>query len=169
MRTPKLETTPERSRIMSKIRGTGNKTEVMLQKALWHRGIRYRKNYKKIPGSPDIAITKYRIAVFIDGEFWHGYDWQNKRNTINSNRDFWIAKIERNMERDLEVNQKLREMDWFVLRLWEKDVKKDMENCINKIHDAIFYQKELIKLLRENLNETWELEDFDYFDFDIYS
>jgi len=159
--------TPERSRTMSRIRSTGGKTEVMLAKALWHRGIRYRRNYRKIIGTPDIAITKYKVAVFIDGEFWHGYDWEKRKQTIKSNRDYWLPKIERNMMRDLEVNEALRSSGWFVVRFWEKEIKKDMEHCLNKIQDAIFYQRELLPLLKAGLNEDQEeLDDFYWEDFD---
>ena len=144
-----LETTPQRSKVMSRIRSSGGKGETRLQKSLWHRNMRYRKNFNKIPGSPDIALTKYRIAIFVDGEFWHGYEW-NKRKAkgFKNNADYWIAKIERNIQRDKDINQKLQEMDWLVLRFWEKEVLKNLDNCILKIEAAILYriyEKELYK------------------------
>ncbi len=105
----------------------------MLAKALWHRGVRYRLNYKALPGSPDIAITKFRIAVFVDGEFWHGFDWDNRKAKLKSNRDYWIAKIEENIDRDYRNNALLEDMGWIVLHFWEKDVLKNLENCIEKI------------------------------------
>lgn len=128
-----------RSKMMSKIRATGGKAETILAKALWHKGVRYFKNYKRIFGKPDIAITKYKIAVFVDGEFWHGYDWENqKKNRIRTNRDYCIPKIEKNIERDRIVNKKLTEEGWIVLRFWEKhDVLKDLDSCIQKIIKAI--------------------------------
>lgn len=90
--------TPEqRSRTMSHIKGKDTSIEVILRKALWHKGIRYRKNYKKLPGTPDIAITKYRIAIFCDSEFFHGYNWEVKKQKLGHNREYWIKKIERNM------------------------------------------------------------------------
>lgn len=128
-----------RSQMMSKIKSTGGKAETLLAKTLWHNGIRYYKNYKELPGKPDIAITKYKIAVFVDGEFWHGYDWKNqKKKRIHTNRDYWIPKIERNMERDKEVNQKLHDMGWCVLRFWEKhEVMKDLTLCVEKVKEVI--------------------------------
>lgn len=92
MKHQKLITTPEISKRMSHVRLKKGIAETNLSKSLWHQGIRYRRNYKKLPGSPDIAITKYKIAVFIDGEFWHGYDWENRKNRSVSNRDYWIEK-----------------------------------------------------------------------------
>lgn len=112
---------------MSKVHYTEGKDEVIIRKILWKNGIHYRKNYKDLPGKPDIALTKYKIAVFIDGEFWHGYDWENYKQHIKSNRDYWIPKIERNMKRDQEVNTKLKEMGWTVLRFWSKQVLKNPE------------------------------------------
>ncbi|MDM8214492.1 very short patch repair endonuclease [Enterococcus hirae] len=132
--------TPEyRSKMMSKIRSTGGKTETKLAKALWHCGIRYFRNYKKLPGKPDIAITKYKIAIFVDGEFWHGYDWENeKRKRLHNNREYWINKIEKNMQRDVEVNKSLRQMGWIVLRFWEKhELQKNFNKCVSLILQTI--------------------------------
>lgn len=112
---------------MSKVHSTEGKDEVIIRKILWKNGIHYRKNYKDLPGKPDIALTKYKVAVFIDGEFWHGYDWENCKKHIKSNRDYWVPKIERNMKRDQEVNAKLKEMGWTVLRFWSKQVLKNPE------------------------------------------
>jgi DNA mismatch endonuclease (patch repair protein) len=130
-------TTEERSNLMKKIRSKDTKAEVTLAKELWKRGIRYRKNYGLLPGKPDIAITKYRIAVFVDGEFWHGYNWETKKKRIKANRDYWIKKIERNMERDQETNTKLEKSGWVVLRFWETEVKKDLEGCVQVVEQAI--------------------------------
>lgn len=112
---------------MSKVHTVDGKDEVIIRKMLWKNGIRYRKNYKELPGRPDIAITRYKIAVFIDGEFWHGYDWENYQKYIKSNRDYWIPKIERNMKHDQEVNAQLEAMGWTVLRFWSKQVLKNPE------------------------------------------
>ena len=112
---------------MSRVHSTGWKDEVILRKMLWHKGIRYRTNYKKLPGKPDIAITKYKIAVFIDGEFWHGYEWEKHKPRIKRNREYWIHKIEYNIEHDKEVNEKLRADGWIVLRFWSKKVLKNPE------------------------------------------
>jgi DNA mismatch endonuclease (patch repair protein) len=123
----------KRSYTMSRIRGKSTSIEVALQKALWHRGVRYRKNYAKVPGSPDIAIVKHRIAVFCDGEFWHGRDWARKKDSFRSNRDFWVAKIERNMARDLLRNQELAQLGWHVLRFWESEIKSDAGACADAV------------------------------------
>ena len=123
---------------MSRIRSKETAIETKLRKALWHEGIRYRKHYKLLPGKPDIAITKYRIAIFCDGEFWHGKDWELKKTKIQSNREYWIAKIERNMSRDDEVNNQLKNMGWTVLRFWDKDIKKNLASCVDEVKETIF-------------------------------
>ena len=122
---------------MSRIRSKDTKAEVRLRKALWARGYRYRKNVKSLPGSPDIAIKKYKVAVFIDGEFWHGYNWEEKQYSIKRNRAYWIPKIERNMERDRENTRKLQEKGWLVLRFWEQRLKKEFNVCLALITEAI--------------------------------
>ncbi len=115
----------------------------MLRKTLWVKGYRYRKNYSKLPGKPDIALTKYKIAIFCDSEFFHGKDWDILRTRLEtgSNGDYWINKIVRNMERDEEANRKLRNMGWRILRFWGKYIKKDAESCINVIEEMIFEVK----------------------------
>lgn len=126
-------TTKKRSKIMSKIRGKDTIPEVRFRKMLWHKGYRYRKNYKKLIGKPDIALNKYKTVVFIDGEFWHGFNWEKRKNDIKSNRGFWIPKIERNMQRDREVNAVLKEQGYTVFRFWQKEIKKDLENCVMQV------------------------------------
>lgn len=126
-------TTKERSQLMSKIRGKDTKPEITLRKALWAQGIRYRKNYKKLNGNPDIYIPRARLAIFIDGEFWHGHNWKEKKLKIKSNRDYWIPKIERNMARDTDNNRQLEYRGITVLRFWEHEIKKDLEGCIQKV------------------------------------
>ncbi len=126
-------TTKKRSRMMSKIRGKDSKPEVKFRKALWHLGYRYRKNYKHIIGKPDIVLIKYETIIFIDGEFWHGYKWSEKKEKIKSNRGFWIPKIERNMQRDQEVNEALKEKGYKVFRFWQKDIKQNLNSCIEEI------------------------------------
>lgn len=133
MKHPKFDTTPEVSKRMSRVRLKRGVGETMLAKLLWHSGIRYRYNYKKLPGSPDIAITKHHIAIFIDGEFWHGKDWEKRKNRLKSNRDYWIEKIEENIARDQRVDQELFLMGWSVVRFWEKDVKKHPEDCASVV------------------------------------
>ena len=133
--------TPEqRHKAMSRIRSKDTSIEVILRKALWKRGIRYRKNYKGLPGSPDIAITKYQIAVFCDSEFFHGKDWEElKLRLANGNNSaFWIRKITRNKERDLENEKSLHFQDWLVLRFWGEDIRKHTEDCVRVVEEAIF-------------------------------
>lgn len=126
-------TTKKRSKIMGKIRGKNTKPELLFRQALWKKGVRYRVDSKTIPGRPDVSIKKYKLAIFIDGEFWHGYHWDARKDTIKSNRDFWIPKIERNMQRDREVNAKLEELGYTVFRFWESEVKKNLKTCINDV------------------------------------
>lgn len=134
MKHPKsYDSTPETRQRMSRVHLKKGKAETMLAKALWHRGVRYRLNYKALPGSPDIAITKYRIAVFVDGEFWHGFDWDNRKAKLKSNRDYWIAKIEENIKRDKRNNATLEDMGWIALHFWEKDVLKHLDKCIDAV------------------------------------
>lgn len=122
---------------MSRIRLKRGIAETLLSKSLWHSGIRYRRNYKKLPGSPDIAITKHHIAIFIDGEFWHGKDWQKRKPRLKSNREYWIEKIEENMARDQRNDRELQTLGWTVIRFWEKDVKKDVNACASTVIEAI--------------------------------
>ncbi|MAN27704.1 very short patch repair endonuclease [Mesonia oceanica] len=126
-------TTKKRSKIMSKIKGKDSKPEVKFRKALWHLGYRYRKNYKKLIGKPDIVFQKYKTVIFIDGEFWHGYKWNEKKENIKSNRAFWIPKIERNMQRDQEVNQALQQDGYQVFRFWQKDIKENLNSCLEEV------------------------------------
>ncbi|PCE66440.1 very short patch repair endonuclease [Sediminicola luteus] len=126
-------TTPERSKIMGKIRGKDTKPEIAFRKALWHAGYRYRKDYRKLIGRPDIVLKKHKTVVFIDGEFWHGKDWEIRKHKLKSNREFWIAKIERNMQRDVEVNRELVRLGYTVYRFWAKQIEKDMAHCLNQV------------------------------------
>ena len=126
-------TTKKRSKMMGKIRGKNTKPELFFRKALWKKGIRYRLDSKKLPGKPDVSIQKYKLAIFIDGEFWHGYNWPERKEALKSNRGFWIPKIERNMQRDREVNAKLEEMGYAVFRFWTNEIKTNLDKCINDI------------------------------------
>lgn len=141
----KIETvdrlTPEqRRKNMRSIRSKDTKIEVLLRKELWKRGYRYRKNYRMLPGNPDIVLAKYKIAVFCDGEFFHGKDWEvlKPRLEKGKNSDFWIGKISRNMERDDEINKKLLFMGWTVIRFWGNEIKKNTDECIRVIEETIF-------------------------------
>ncbi|MGB5942106.1 MAG: very short patch repair endonuclease [Leeuwenhoekiella sp.] len=130
-------TTKQRSRMMSKIRGKNTKPEMQFRKALWQAGYRYRVNTKYLIGKPDISIKKYKLVIFIDGEFWHGYQWEEKKLKIKSNRDFWIPKIERNMQRDREVNEALRNQGYRVFRFWSQELKKNFEECFRQVLDYL--------------------------------
>ena len=125
------------SRRMANVKLKHGIDEVAIAKALWHKGYRYWLNRKKLPGSPDIAIQKYNIAVFVDGEFWHGFDWENRKTRLKRNREYWIEKIEENIKRDARVDDELRSMGWTPIHFWSKEVKKDLAGCVNQIEDTI--------------------------------
>lgn len=130
--------TPEqRRKNMKAVKNKDSEIERLLRKELWSRGLRYRKNYKKIIGKPDIVFVGKKVAVFCDSEFWHGYDWENKKNEIQSRREFWIPKIERNMQRDIKVTQTLENEGWTVLRFWGNDIKKKTKECADIIERAV--------------------------------
>jgi DNA mismatch endonuclease Vsr len=130
-------TKEQRSKNMQAVKCKNSKIETTLAKALWNKGYRYRKNYSKIIGKPDIVIVSLRIAIFADSEFWHGKDWSKKKKEIKSNKRFWHKKIERNIERDKEVNLRLRKEGWKVLRFWGKDIENNLHGCISKIEKTI--------------------------------
>lgn len=130
--------TPEqRHKNMKAVKSKGSKIETALQKELWRRGLRYRKNAKQVYGKPDIAFIGKKVAVFCDSEFFHGYDWDNKQKEIKSNRDFWIPKIERNMQRDKEVTERLQAEGWTVIRFWGNDIKRNLKNCADIVESAL--------------------------------
>lgn len=118
---------------MKQVKNKNSKIEKLLRQELWHRGLRYRKNVNGIIGKPDIVFTSKKVVVFCDSEFWHGYDWVNKQNEIKSNRDFWIIKIERNIQRDIEVTNQLEQDGWLVLRFWGNEIKRKCSDCADKI------------------------------------
>lgn len=121
---------------MAAIKCKGTKPELLLAKAMWNVGLRYRKNDKTVYGHPDFVHKGKKLAIFCDGEMWHGKDWENRKNDFKSNRDFWIPKIVRNMERDREVNERLRADGWTVLRFWETDIRKHTDDCLKQILSA---------------------------------
>lgn len=127
-------TKEQRSANMRAIKSKDTKIEVKLRKALWHKGIRYRKNYKICGCKPDIVITKYKIAIFCDGDFWHG---KPSKYQVHTNSNFWQEKIKRNQERDLENTIQLRDEGWTVLRFWESEIKDNLEACITTIASII--------------------------------
>lgn len=126
-------TTESRSFLMSKIKASETTPEQILRSKIWSLGYRYRKNVKSLPGKPDLVFTRARLVVFVDGEFWHGYQWQSKKKRIKANKKYWIMKIERNMERDKKQMRELRKLGWKVVRFWEHQVRHDLDNCIQRI------------------------------------
>jgi DNA mismatch endonuclease (patch repair protein) len=130
------------SKNMKKIKNKDTKIEVLLRKELWSRGLRYRKNYKGAFGKPDIAFPECKVAVFCDSEFWHGYNWgKERKKEFKSNADFWIKKIEKNIQRDAEVNKKLEEEGWIVLRFWGNEIKKETKRCADIIEEVVRQKK----------------------------
>ena len=127
----------QRHKNMQAVKNKDSEIEVLLRRELWQRGIRYRKNVKKVFGHPDIAFIGKKVAVFCDSEFWHGYDWENRKNDIKSRREFWIPKIERNIQRDLEVTAFLEKEGWLVLRFWGKTIKKNCSQCADIIESSL--------------------------------
>lgn len=130
---------------MQAVKATGSKIEIALAKMLFARGHRYRKNDKTVFGKPDLTFKKHKIAVFIDGEFWHGKDWEIRKHDHKSNQEFWLPKIERNIERDKEVNAELEKQGWTVLRFWGKEIEKDLLTCVLKIESVIKDEKWILR------------------------
>jgi len=123
---------------MQAIRSQNTKIEIMVGKALWRKGYRYRKNNRKIIGTPDFTFAKYKLAIFCDSIFWHGKNWNITNKRITTNREFWVKKIERNIERDKKVNWILQKHGWVVLRFWEDEIEKNILSVIAQIETAIF-------------------------------
>ena len=122
---------------MQQVKNKDSKIEVLLRKELWSRGIRYRKNVNRIYGKPDIVFIGKKVAVFCDSEFWHGYNWEERKKDFKSHQEFWIPKIERNMERDAEVTAKLESEGWTVIRFWGNEIKKNTAQCADIIEKAV--------------------------------
>jgi len=136
--------TPEqRKKNMQHIRSKDTIIEVTLRKALWHKGYRYKKNVAGLPGKPDIVLSKYKIAIFCDSEFFHGKDWDSlePRLMTGTNSTYWIGKITRNIERDNIVNKQLQYAGWTVIRFWGKDIIKDVNLCVKAIEEIIFEKR----------------------------
>lgn len=132
-------TKEQRRKNMQHIHSKDTKIELMLRKALWKKGYRYRKNYSELPGKPDIVLTKYKIVIFCDSEFFHGKDWEVLRPRLekSNNSEFWINKISRNRERDDEINKRLLFEGWTVIRFWGEDIIKHADECLRVIEEAI--------------------------------
>ena len=130
--------TPEqRRKNMQAVKNKDSQIEILLRKELWSRGMRYRKNVNKVFGKPDIAFIGKKIAVFCDSEFWHGYNWDERKKDFKSNQEFWIPKIERNIERDREVTEKLKSEGWTVIRFWGNEIKKNTTQCADIIEKVV--------------------------------
>ena len=130
--------TPEqRHKNMAAVKSKDSEIELMLRKELWSRGLRYRKNCSKVFGKPDIVFLQKKVAVFCDSEFWHGYDWEHRKQDLKTHQDFWIPKIERNIERDAEVTNRLTEDGWLVIRFWGKKIKKELKQCADIIEKSL--------------------------------
>lgn len=135
-------TTKRRRKIMAKIKGKDSKPELRLRKALYQLGYRYRLHVKELPGKPDIVFKRYKLVIFVDGEFWHGFNWENTKNQVKSNRGFWIPKIERNMQKDYQVNKALRDLGYVVFRFWSSDILKRLPIVLNQIQLFLETRKE---------------------------
>ncbi len=145
-------TSEQRKKNMKNIRSRDTKIECLLRKELWRKGYRYRKNYKELPGKPDIVLTKYKIAIFCDGEFFHGKDWEVLRPKLekSNNSKYWLDKISKNRERDEKINKELLFKGWTVIRFWGNDIKKNLDECMRVIEETIFDMK-----IGELESDTW--------------
>lgn len=145
-------TTEQRHKNMKNIKSKDTKIEVVLRKELWHRGYRYRKNYNELPGKPDIVLTKQKIVIFCDSEFFHGKDWEvlKPRLEKGNNANYWLKKIERNITRDQEINQQLNFLGWTVVRFWGKEILNNTDECIKVIEETIF------ESTCNSLEEDWD-------------
>lgn len=123
----------QRRKNMQAVRSKGSKIEVALAKALWARGYRYRKNDKTVFGKPDLTFKGKKLAIFVDSEFWHGKEWHKTKHDHKSNQEFWFKKIERNIERDKEVNSQLLSEGWKIIRFWGKDITENLYSCVEKV------------------------------------
>ena len=122
---------------MRSVKSSGSMIEQKLGQALWKENLRYRKQYSKLPGKPDFVLIRYKTVIFCDSHFWHGYEWDKRKNDHKSNKDFWYNKIQRNIERDKEVNQELIKMGWKVVRFWEHEIKEDVARCVQRVKETI--------------------------------
>lgn len=122
---------------MKQVKNKDSKIEIALRKELWSRGLRYQKNVTSIFGKPDLIFKGKKVAVFCDSEFWHGFNWEERKKDFKSHQEFWISKIERNMERDKEVTEELQKQGWTVLRFWGKEIKKNAGGCADIIEKAV--------------------------------
>lgn len=130
---------------MSKIKGKDTSIELLLRKALYHEGYRYRKNVRSLPGCPDIVLTKYKIAIFCDGDFFHGYDFAKIKQNLKRNKDYWEKKISDNQKRDMSVDEKLVSLHYLVYRFWEHEIREDLSKVLHEIEMGILSQERKLK------------------------
>lgn len=134
---------PASPRASAAARGSSKKKntacELALRKALWSSGFRYRKNVADMPGHPDILFPGARVAIFCDGDFWHGNNWETRRQKLKAgtNPGYWLAKIQRNMERDREITSCLEGLGWTVLRFWESEIRVDVRKIVETIGETL--------------------------------
>jgi DNA mismatch endonuclease (patch repair protein) len=124
---------------MSAVKSKNTQPEISLRKALWRKGLRFRVNFNKLPGKPDIVFTKVKLAVFCDGDYWHGHNWavrglKNLDEELSHYSEFWVNKIRRNIERDQEVNSSLKKLGWTVIRIWESEISKGLTECSEQVY-----------------------------------
>lgn len=142
-----MSRTPEIThKIMSAIKSKDTRPEIMLRKELWHRGLRFQKNVKSLYGKPDIVFTHVRLAVFCDGDFWHGNNWAIRgygsfERELRRYSPQWSAKIKANVARDKIATDKLTADGWYVIRLWESNIKKDVKSCADQVEYAYWNLK----------------------------
>lgn len=137
-------TREQRTKTMRAIKSQGSKIETTLARALFAKGLRYRKNDKSVYGKPDLTFKKYKIAIFVDSEFFHGHNWEERKHNIKTRQTFWHTKIERNIARDKEVNKFLEGNGWTVIRFWGNEVIKHTDNCVHRIMGLIEKNKSFI-------------------------
>jgi len=137
-------TSPASSKVMRRNRPRDTSAELLLRKALWHRGLRYRLHVRNLPGKPDIVFPRDRIVVFVDADFWHGRDWEKRKAKLErgANRDYWVAKMEYNIERDKRNTLELQNQGWAVIRLWETDIKNDLEGAVKEVYEAVLSRRD---------------------------
>ena len=134
-------TPAQRRKNMQHVRNKDSQIELKLRRALWHAGFRYRKNVRSVFGCPDVVFLRLKIAVFCDSEFWHGFDWENRKHDFKSRQDFWIPKIERNMARDREVNERLQAEGWIVLRFFGRQIQRNVDECVRVVAETVAARK----------------------------
>jgi len=141
-------TPAQRRKNMQRVRSKDSQIELKLRRALWHAGFRYRKNVREVFGCPDVVFLRLKIAVFCDSEFWHGFDWENRKHDFKSRQDFWIPKIERNIARDREVNARLQSEGWTVLRFFGRQIQRDVDECVRAVAETVARRKSEVSTCR---------------------